>query len=187
MTDGGGLSDTSTQEVTVNEPPPPPPNQPPVASFTLACTSLTCSFTDTSTDDGGVVAWFWDFGDGDFSGERHPMHTYGAEGTYTVGLLVEDADQSLDLAVQDVTIVELPPDLSASQLKIKGELVVDLTWSGTVKPVDLYRNGALIVAGVSSASPTYRDFTGQRGKATFVYRACIAGTTKCSPEVTVVF
>ena len=46
------------------DPPPPPVNQPPVADFSVACVDLACSFTDGSTDDGGIVGRSWTFGDG---------------------------------------------------------------------------------------------------------------------------
>lgn len=39
------------------------------------------TFTDLSTDeDGEVVAWAWEFGDGATSSERHPLHTYPEKG-----------------------------------------------------------------------------------------------------------
>jgi hypothetical protein len=44
-------------------------------------------FTDTSTK---AIAWVWDFGDGEASMYRHPLHTYAVRGTYTVTLRVTD-------------------------------------------------------------------------------------------------
>jgi PKD repeat protein len=187
VTDAEGLSDTTHQELTVAEPPPPPPNEAPRASFTYSCTGLTCDFTNTSTDDNGVVAWLWDFGDGAWSDDEHPTHTYAAAGTYAVALLVEDGESLLDLIIQDLTVTEPPPVLSAAGAKVKGELVTELSWTGTAKAVDLYRDGGLLVAGVPSDPGVHRDFTGQRGKATFEYVACVAGTANCSDPVTVVF
>jgi PKD repeat protein len=182
-TDAGALADTATQQVTVTEPPPPPPNEPPVASFTVSCNGLSCSFTDTSTDDLGVVAWLWDFGDGAISDLQHPTHVYAAAGTYAIGLLVEDADNELDLAIDEITVVG-PPVLSATKLK-QGQNIVDLTWSGTTQPVDLYRNNRRIATAVPP--PSYRDYTGTRGRPTFVYRACITGTSICSANLVVAF
>ncbi|MGW8267775.1 MAG: S8 family serine peptidase [Longimicrobiales bacterium] len=188
VTDAADQSDLTQQDVTVTEPPPPPPNEDPVASFTYACTGLTCQFTDTSTDDQGVVAWLWDFGDGlGWSDQQHPTYTYAAAGTYLMALLVEDAEMGLGYTEQELTVIETPPVLTAVKNKIKGQQVTDLSWVGTVKPVDLYRDGSLIAGGVPSDPPTYRDFTGVRGKATFVYTACLAGTDNCSDPVTVVY
>ncbi len=42
--------------------------------------------------DGEVVAWHWEFGDGESSDEMSPLHTYAADGTYTVVLTVTDND-----------------------------------------------------------------------------------------------
>jgi PKD repeat protein len=187
VTDGGQLADTAQHDLTVTDPPPPPPNQPPVASFNFSCVGLSCSFTDTSTDDGGVVARFWDFGDGAWSDAANPSHTYADAGTFTVALLVEDADSELDFTTQDVSVIELPPVLSVTAGKVKGELAPELRWTGTVKPVDLYRNGSLIAAAIPSNPAVYMDFTGLRGKASFSYVACIAGTTNCSAPVSVVY
>ncbi|MFY1642828.1 PKD domain-containing protein, partial [Methanoculleus bourgensis] len=53
----------------------PVPVHPPTANFTANVTSgtapLTLQFTDTSTGD--PTTWFWDFGDGATSTERHPV------------------------------------------------------------------------------------------------------------------
>ena len=60
----------------------------PSASFTTDSSSgnvpLTVKFTYTTT--GNVTSWSWDFGDGENSTERNPVHTYVTKGTYTVTL-----------------------------------------------------------------------------------------------------
>src|SRR5213592_2948731 len=68
------------------------PNQPPTAAFTASCPTLTCSFTDQSSDpDGTIATWHWDFGDGSTpETTRNPSHTYSAGGSYTVTLTVTD-------------------------------------------------------------------------------------------------
>lgn len=79
-------------------------NRPPAASFDSACTGLTCSFMDRSTDDGTIVAWLWTFGDGDTSAAQSPSHTYGGASTYTVTLTVTDDGGATDSAAQTVTV-----------------------------------------------------------------------------------
>ncbi len=82
--------DSETQDVTVSDG-GGGTNSPPTASFTHSCAGTTCDFTDTSSDsDGGVVAWGWDFGDGNTSTTQHPTHTYGSDGTYIISLTVTD-------------------------------------------------------------------------------------------------
>ena len=87
------------------DPPPPPPNQPPVADFSFTTSELTVTFTDQSYDtDGDVVAWEWNFGDGNNSGTQHPTHTYTSAGTYTVSLTVTDNDGATGNTSQLVTV-----------------------------------------------------------------------------------
>ena len=52
--------------------------------------------------------------------------------------------------------------------------------------VDIYRNGG-VIATVPSTPGSYTDNTGQKGKATFTYKVCEAGTQNCSNQVTVRF
>src|SRR5438874_9374525 len=59
VTDNQGAPNTVTHSVA-----PSQPNQPPTAAFTASCPTLTCSFTDQSSDpDGTIATWDWDFGD----------------------------------------------------------------------------------------------------------------------------
>ncbi|MBZ0111187.1 MAG: FG-GAP-like repeat-containing protein, partial [Thermoanaerobaculia bacterium] len=74
-------------------PPPPPVNQPPAAAYSYVTTGLSVVFTDHSIDnDGSVVGWHWDFGDGATSTERHPTHLFSIANTYHVRLTVTDDD-----------------------------------------------------------------------------------------------
>lgn len=64
--------------------------KPPIAQFTYANTcanKLRVTFRDTSL---GATSWFWQFGDGTTSTQRHPVHTYPAYGLYTVKLTVSN-------------------------------------------------------------------------------------------------
>jgi PKD repeat protein len=69
------------------------PNEPPRAEFQVQCLELECVFLDRSADeDGSVVSWRWEFGDGAGSSERNPSHTYDEPGRYEVLLVVTDDD-----------------------------------------------------------------------------------------------
>ena len=76
--------------------------------------------------------------------------------------------------------------LAASGRKVHGINTVDLIWSGApTGNVDIYRNGMLMTTVPNTGS--YTDSTGQRGRATFTYQVCEAGTQNCSNQVTVRF
>jgi len=93
----------------------------PVADFSFApshpLTGDDVHFTDLSTPvDGRVVAWAWDFGDGETSTERNPTHRYLAPGTYVVKLLVTNEDgataqdfKEITVAFREVTVPSAPP------------------------------------------------------------------------------
>ncbi|MDI9634181.1 MAG: PKD domain-containing protein [Methanolinea sp.] len=84
-----------TPATTVTTPPttPVPPAKPPVAFFrmnvTIGKAPLSVRFTDMSFF--APASWHWDFGDGNTSSERNPVHTYVSPGTYTVTLTVRNA------------------------------------------------------------------------------------------------
>jgi hypothetical protein len=72
-------------------PPGPTDTQAPVVSFARACVKATCTFTDQSTDNVGVVAWSWTFGNRKTATLQNPSTTYSKAGTYTVTLTARDA------------------------------------------------------------------------------------------------
>lgn len=76
----------------------------PLANYNWTPTNLSVAFTDTST---GSLAWWWDFGDGTYSNDQHPNHTYSTAGNYTVKLYVENNIKSWDEITQTVTVSNL--------------------------------------------------------------------------------
>ena len=104
VTDDRGATGSTAKSVAAGQ----PTNAPPSANLTWSCTALDCAFSDASTDlDGSVTDWQWDFGDGASAAVRNPSHTYGAEGTYTVGLTVTD-DDGADASVSKQVSVSVP-------------------------------------------------------------------------------
>ena len=76
--------------------------------------------------------------------------------------------------------------LSANGFKVKGRQTVDLSWTGaTSVDVDIWRDGSLIATTTNDGF--YNDNIGAKGGAIYVYRACHAGSSECSDDVTVIF
>ncbi|OGS52436.1 MAG: hypothetical protein A3K75_04310 [Euryarchaeota archaeon RBG_13_61_15] len=104
VTDDDGATGTMTHEVTATM----PVDDLPVAAFTYTATELSVDFDASgSTDDYGIVAYDWDFGDGSIGIEMMVNHAYGMDGTYTVVLTVTDTAGQTDTASADVTVATL--------------------------------------------------------------------------------
>ncbi|MEL7450888.1 MAG: PKD domain-containing protein [Pseudomonadota bacterium] len=59
----------------------------------------------TSTDDGTIVSWDWDFGDGNTASGQNVSNTFTDEGVYTVVLTVTDEDGQTDRRAFVVTVL----------------------------------------------------------------------------------
>jgi PKD repeat protein len=66
---------------------------------------LTVQFTDTSAN-GPMSEWFWSFGDGQFSSDKNPAHTYNSPGQYSVTLHVTNEDGSDELTQHNLITVK---------------------------------------------------------------------------------
>ena len=168
-----------------------PTNQPPQASFTVACEELVCAFTSTSTDsDGTIDHHLWDFGDGGTSTATNPTHEYASAGEHTVELTVTDDDGATDTAIDTANPTSGDPGggiaLSVSAFKVRGIHNADLTWTGaTSTNVDIHRDGNVIAT--TSNDGAFTDNIGNRGGGSYDYQVCEAGTATCSNVATAVF
>lgn len=106
-TNSNGLTDTCLKTIVLEEKP-----EAPVASFSYYNKDYnTIQFTDASTDeDGYIVYWLWEFGDGSGSFEQSPSHEYYRIGNYTVTLTVTDNDGNTGSCSQTVTIRRIEPE-----------------------------------------------------------------------------
>ncbi len=93
--DGGGLSNSVTQTITVGS--VAPTDQPPVAQFTWSCVGQKaphqCAFdASSSTDDVGIAAYRWDWGNGrsETKAGTTTRNTWASTGNVTVTLTVTD-------------------------------------------------------------------------------------------------
>ncbi len=62
------------------------------------------NFNNTSSN---AISYSWDFGDGNYSNAVNPMHTYAADGDYTVILTANNACGAV-MSTQDITVTTLP-------------------------------------------------------------------------------
>lgn len=99
--DKGGLSHSVTKRVPVGITPPKAD-----FVFTPAApeTGEEVQFTDRSTDDGQIVSWRWDFGDGTTSTEQNPRKKYTQPGTFRVKLTVRDNDGAENTVEKTITV-----------------------------------------------------------------------------------
>lgn len=102
--DNGCNSEVFSKEIYVNTLP--------VAKFLAKpslCEKQVIKFEDQSTStEGNIVTWRWEFGDGHTSTERHPEHVYTAAGNYNVKLTVTSEIGCEKTSVQQIKINVLP-------------------------------------------------------------------------------
>jgi PKD repeat protein len=116
VTDNGGLSHSATHRVVIEA---PVIKRPPVAVITgptsgLVGEPLSFSGTGSADEDGQIVAYAWDFGDGTTDNKAETTHSYQAADTYKVTLTVTDNDGLTGTASSTVWIkkpvqIKLPP------------------------------------------------------------------------------
>jgi PKD repeat protein len=116
VTDNGGLSHSATHRVVIEK---PVIKRPPAAVINgptsgLVGEPLNFSGTGSADEDGQIVAYAWDFGDGTTSNRAETTHSYEVAGTYKITLTVTDNDDLTDTASSTVWIkkpvqIKLPP------------------------------------------------------------------------------
>ncbi len=111
-------------------------NTPPEADFSVACTDLTCTFTDASSDNVTIASWSWDFGDGGTSTEQSPEHTYAVADTYSVSLTVADDAGATNTLSKEVTVASSGDPTDDLQLTLSSD-----------NAYELYVNGQLVGSG----------------------------------------
>ena len=102
VTDAGGLTGSTTRQVTATL----PPNTPPTASFAASTSDLQVSVDGRASSDaeGAVSSYAWSFGDGTTAAGPTATRTYAAPGTYTVTLTVTDAGGLTGSTTRSVTV-----------------------------------------------------------------------------------
>ena len=102
VADVGGLTATTSRQVTATA----PPNTPPQASFTAAVAGSIASVDGRASTDaeGPIASYAWTFGDGSTGVGATTQRAYAAAGTYTVTLTVTDAAGATATTSRSVTV-----------------------------------------------------------------------------------
>ena len=111
-----------------------PPNQLPVGDAGgpyIGSEGEEISFDGSGSydNDGTIVSYLWDFGDGETSTEQNPIHVYAQDGNYDVWLTVTDDDYATDEEMTMTLVVDVDPvaDFSASPISGTEPLPVELS------------------------------------------------------------
>ncbi len=127
VVDNDGLTGTDVQPVTVSK-----EFIPPIASFTATMNFMTASVDASASydPDGTTLTYAWDFGDLTTGVGKTAMHTYTAEGVYTITLTVTDADLLTGSASAQVTaILPVPPVAMFTVMATYLDVAVDASGS----------------------------------------------------------
>jgi gliding motility-associated-like protein len=83
----------------------PIPNAAFITNIENGCYPITVRFTNYSA---GGLSYHWDFGDGNSSGDRNPVHTYEHPGKFTVTLSSEGPDGNDGISTKIIDVYDHP-------------------------------------------------------------------------------
>lgn len=115
-------------------------NEPPVAKMTINPLSggapllVTFDGIGSTDEDGQIVTWTWDFGDGEHGSGSIVSHRYTQPGTYTIRLTVSDDLQGEDTATAEIVIAVPAPFLRQYEWDYDGR---HFNWTVSL-PASLY-------------------------------------------------
>ena len=152
VTDGNGLTDSISTPVIVSS--SQQENQPPQAVFTVTSSGgsapLTVTFNAAGSidNDGSIINYSWEFGDGATGSGISATHTYINKATFTATLWITDNDGAKGTYSKNISVV---PDEETSPFNIEvGEVAVNSEWA-TVKINSSFIN-PVVVAGPPSST-----------------------------------
>jgi len=166
VTDDDDSTDEVCHEIIVmeDEVPDPDDNQAPIAEFNhdpgTPKVHLPVQFNDKSTDDGQIIKWIWNFGDGSvYSNEQNPVHTYEKTGEYDVTLVIYDDQGSPGKISKKILVIE-----DESNHK-EGVICGKVTELGRTIPSKSIFGAkvSLFAEGTLQTKPAYETTTDERG------------------------
>ena len=157
---GTGCADTATFDILISNA---------IAEFEFpdtTCSDVLIDFIDLSTSvNGDIFSWEWDFGDGSSSTESDPSYGYTSPGTYTITLIVLSDIGCSDTVSHDITIYDAPQavigatdfcsGLEVDFINASDPGATDFWWDfGTGDPAD-----SSIVENPTFTFDTYGEYT----------------------------
>jgi hypothetical protein len=170
-------------DLTGGTPPPPPSNTAPVVSISSpsngatvnAGQSLTLSASASDAEDGNLASQVsWSSSLDGALGTGSGLSVSLSTGTHTLTAAVTDSGGLSDSDQVSVTVQSSGGgglQAGGSSTKVKGEVVVTVTWSGAAAgDVAIYRDGSLVANAPNTGS--FVDETGIKGSGLFSYQVC---------------
>lgn len=132
-----------------------------------------------------VVGWEWDYGDGNTGSGEKPTHAYAGEGSYTVTLVVEDAQGTFSPpATTTAEIGEIIISDITLDTRILNSGKVRLDWARAAGDrVDIERNGVITRSTTNDGATI--DTPNPTGS--YTYRICEQASGTCSNSSMVVY
>ena len=125
---------------------------PPLALFAFEIEGLTVTFIDLSVSEtSNIVDWYWDFGDGSFSNEQFPVHTYSTSGTYYVTLDVTDHYGADGIQYWEYITIEGESSCDSQ--------IGDVTGDGVINILDIVQVANYILGLANPAYACAADYT----------------------------
>lgn len=94
---------------------------------------LTVNFTDLST---GAVSWLWLFGEGNFSNQQNPSHTYAGYGVFDVTLIITNSSGCTDTLRRPQYVNITKPTLALTNVPSEGCTPFTFTPNANITTVD---------------------------------------------------
>ncbi len=126
-----------------------------------ACTNQTIFFTNQSQTNGGagLVSYYWDFGDGNWSFAENPSHVYLDEGTYDVKLIVVNACNCSDTFGVRIRVGPKGFDIICPSIVCEGQTATySLPFDGRQACNGNY-NWSVLGGTIQNVNPTNGDVT----------------------------
>ncbi|MBU2896718.1 M4 family metallopeptidase [Vibrio hepatarius] len=154
-------------------------NVPPVAAFDHVVTGKKVDLTSTSTDnDGQIVSYEWDLGDGTSKSGAVVSHTYSAAGDYMVTLTVTDdagaaTSTNKTITIEGGTTDAFPLRLQFGDKQPNGKARVKLAWEYATDDYYVVKRDGKVVGATEFTS--YIDKFRHNGSINVEYQVCTSG------------